>query len=203
MEELGKIVVLEDEAEYANMLRLRLEAAGYTVRVANDPKTGLEVIEGMRPDLVLMDINMPGMTGFETCKILKNNSELADIPVIFLTARIATDDVLEGFDVGGVDYLTKPVDAKVLLARVKTHVSLKQASDKQRELILQLQESLAQIKQLKGLIPICAHCKKVRDDEGYWKSVEVYIEHHSEAQFSHGICTDCIQKLYPELADEI
>lgn len=203
MEELGKIVVLEDEAEYANMLRIRLEAAGYTVRVANDPKTGLEVIEGMRPDLVLMDINMPGMTGFETCKILKNNSELADIPVIFLTARIATDDVLEGFDVGGVDYLTKPVDAKVLLARVKTHVSLKQASDKQRELILQLQESLAQIKQLKGLIPICAHCKKVRDDEGYWKSVEVYIEHHSEAQFSHGICTDCIQKLYPELADEI
>lgn len=203
MDESGKIVIVEDEAEYANMLRIRLESSGYDVTTANNPNLGLQIITESKPDLILMDINMPEMTGFEACKILKSDENLADIPVIFLTARIATDDVLEGFDVGGVDYLTKPVDARILLARVKTHVSLKKTRDEQQHLIQQLQDSLAQIKQLKGLIPICAHCKKVRDDEGYWKSVEVYIEHHSEAQFSHGICNDCIEKLYPELADEI
>jgi len=73
------------------------------------------------------------------------------------------------------------------------------AEREKEKLIAELTEALANIKQLKGLIPICASCKKIRDDEGYWNEVEAYIGQHSEAEFSHGICPDCAQKLYPEI----
>jgi hypothetical protein len=68
---------------------------------------------------------------------------------------------------------------------------------------IELQDALNQVKMLKGLIPICASCKKIRDDKGYWESVEQYISAHSEAQFTHGICPDCMHKLYPEYADDV
>jgi hypothetical protein len=74
----------------------------------------------------------------------------------------------------------------------------KQAEEERERLIVELQEALAKIKTLRGFIPICASCKKVRDDEGYWHQVEVYIRDHSEAEFSHGLCPDCLKKLYPE-----
>ncbi len=72
--------------------------------------------------------------------------------------------------------------------------------EKRREIIIaQLQEALAEVKQLSGLLPICASCKKVRDDKGYWNQIESYIRDHSEAEFSHSICPDCAKKLYPDL----
>jgi len=73
----------------------------------------------------------------------------------------------------------------------------KQAEEKREQLILELQDALAQVKTLSGLLPICANCKKVRDDQGYWHSVEAYVREHSEAEFSHGICPDCMKQLYP------
>jgi hypothetical protein len=76
----------------------------------------------------------------------------------------------------------------------------REARDRER-LILQLQEALAQVKTLRGLLPICASCKKVRDDRGYWSQIETYIGHHSEAEFTHGICPECAKKLYPEYSE--
>lgn len=75
--------------------------------------------------------------------------------------------------------------------------------EERERLIAELQDALATIKTLVGLIPMCASCKKIRDDEGYWQSVERYIEEHSYAEFSHGICPDCLRKLYPEYAEQI
>jgi hypothetical protein len=69
-------------------------------------------------------------------------------------------------------------------------------------LIAELQQALAKVKTLSGMLPICASCKKIRNDEGYWQSVEVYIRDHSEAEFTHGLCPDCIKKLYPDLENE-
>jgi len=71
-----------------------------------------------------------------------------------------------------------------------------------KELISSLQKAIEEIKTLKGIVPICCHCKKIRDDEGYWEQVEAYVSKHTEAQFSHGICPDCIKKLYPELCND-
>ncbi|MCP4692022.1 MAG: response regulator transcription factor, partial [Desulfobacterales bacterium] len=98
-----------------------------------------------------------------------------DIPVIFITAKTETDDIVKGFDAGGVDYITKPFNSAELLARVRTHI---------------------EVEALRGLLPICANCKKIRDDEGYWKQIEAYIERHAQVTFSHGICPGCMKKLY-------
>jgi hypothetical protein len=87
--------------------------------------------------------------------------------------------------------------------RVRERTEELETSNKQREaLILELRESLATIKQLRGILPICASCKKIRDDKGYWNQIESYIHEHSEAEFSHGICPDCAKKLYPEIYKE-
>ena len=79
----------------------------------------------------------------------------------------------------------------------------KRAGEEREKLIADLREALAKVKTLSGLLPICSHCKKIRDDKGYWKQLEIYISDHSEAEFSHGICPDCIKKLYPEYYDKI
>ena len=75
---------------------------------------------------------------------------------------------------------------------------LKRAEEEREKLITELQNTLADVKMLSGLVPICANCKKIRDDRGYWTQVEAYIQEHSQARFSHGVCPDCIKKLYPD-----
>ena len=82
---------------------------------------------------------------------------------------------------------------------VSGEAALRHLAEEEREkLIRELQEALAKVKTLTGLLPICASCKKIRDDKGYWNQIEVYIRDHSEAEFSHGICPDCMKKLYPD-----
>ena len=78
----------------------------------------------------------------------------------------------------------------------------KKAEEEQRRLVGELRDALGQVKTLTGIIPICAHCKKVRDDQGFWKRVEAYVAEHSDAAFSHGICPDCLEKLVPEEPEE-
>ena len=87
------------------------------------------------------------------------------------------------------NFMAKPFNPAELLARVKTQIKLKQAFD--------------EIRTLKGFIPICANCKKIRDDRGYWESVEEYIGKHSDAVFSHSICPECTKKLYPDIYDKM
>jgi DNA-binding response OmpR family regulator len=138
-----------------------------------------------------MDVMMPVMDGFEACRRIKADPRTQDIPILFLTALADTEALLHGFEAGGVDYVAKPFHPEELRARVTTHVALKQARDQERILRGQLEEALASIKQLSGLLPICANCKKIRDEQGEWNPLEVYISEHSEADFTHGICPDC------------
>lgn len=98
-------------------------------------------------------------------------------------------DAAKAFDVGAVDYITKPFNPATVLARVKTHLKLSQT-------LLELQAALDNVKTLSGLLPICAKCKKVKEDKGYWNQIEQYIEKHSDAMFSHGLCHDCAEDLY-------
>jgi DNA-binding response OmpR family regulator len=132
---------------------------------------------------------MPDMDGYEVCRRIKKDPNLKHIPVIFLTAKSDTIDLVQGFEVGAIDYITKPFNQLELSIRIKTHISHKLALD--------------EINILRGIIPICANCKNIKNDKGYWQNVENYIQTHSEAVFSHTICRDCARELYPELMDEI
>lgn len=92
--------------------------------------------------------------------------------------------------------------ADEVLVIVRDVTDNKQAEAEREQLLLELQAALAEVKTLSGLLPICASCKKIRDDQGYWHQIEVYIRDHSEADFSHGICPDCARKLYPDYYPE-
>ncbi len=176
------VLVVDDNPQNLQVLGPMLEKKGYDVAFATSGEQALEFVAGETPDLVLLDIMMPGMDGYYVCELLKEKKSTASIPVIFLSAKSDTDDIVRGFEAGGVDYVTKPFNSAELLARVKTHLELKNARE--------------EIKTLRGILPICAHCKKVRNDSGFWEQVEVYIGNHSEAKFTHGLCPDCEKELY-------
>lgn len=194
---------MDDVPKNLQVLGNILRKKNYNIAAATSGKQALDMVVNSQPDLILLDIMMPDLNGYEVCEKLKENPTIKDIPVIFLTAKTETDDIVKGFTVGAVDYLTKPFESAELLARANTHIELKRARDKERELIVQLKEALTRVKQLSGMIPICSRCKKIRDDEGFWQRVEEYLEAHSEAQLTHSLCPDCVIKLFPEMSEEI
>lgn len=119
----GIVLVVDDSPEALSLINDTLESAGYSVLVALEGNQALTIVKRIRPDMILLDAVMPNMDGFETCARLKANPELADIPVIFMTGLTETANLVRGLEVGGVDYLTKPINTDELLARMKVHQS--------------------------------------------------------------------------------
>jgi phosphoserine phosphatase RsbU/P len=119
-----RILVVEDTPANIQTLAGILKDQDYQISVATNGRQALEIIDRVRPDLILLDVMMPEMDGFETCQRLKSNPAWRDIPVIFLTAKTETADIVRGFELGAVDYVAKPFNAHELLARVRTHLQL-------------------------------------------------------------------------------
>jgi len=211
-----KILIIDDDVVSLRLMIAILNTAGFdTIRTAANGKEGVELILQELPDLVLLDYQLPDMDGFGVCKLLKENKQTQDIPVFIITgAKVDHDTTMEdAFKTGASEYFTKPIKltdflprlrtalkSKKLLDQVRREITLREkAEEEQKKLIEKLQHALDRIKALKGLLPICSSCKKIRDDDGYWQNVEKYIREHSEVQFTHGICPECAQKLYPEV----
>lgn len=197
------VMIVDDEPINVMIAEKILQKNGYQTVTANHGRAALDKLETVEVDLILLDLMMPDMNGFEVCEKLAERENTKDLPVIFLTAVTDKESIIKGFQVGGKDYLTKPFNTPELVARVKTHVDLKVARDSQEKLIKELKSALDEIKTLSGLLPICSHCKKIRDDSGYWLGVEHYIAARSDAQFSHGICPDCMREFYPKVAEKV
>jgi|WetSurMetagenome_2_1015567.scaffolds.fasta_scaffold365126_1 DNA-binding response OmpR family regulator len=123
------ILIVDDSIDNLKVVGNFLLDRGYNIFVSNDGENALKTLGLNKIDLVLMDIMMPGMNGFEVCGKIKSNADTKHIPVIFLSARVETADIVKGFEVGGVDYVTKPFQKLELLARVDTHVRLKKTYD--------------------------------------------------------------------------
>ncbi len=195
------VLIVDDVDTNIRVLANLLSEHSYHIAFATSGEQALDMVQELEPDLILLDIMMPGMDGLEVCRTLKGIDETRETPIIFLTARTETDDIVKGFEAGGLDYVTKPFQTVELLARVKTHIELKEARDTRDRLIRELREALEKVQLLSGLLPICSYCKKIRDDEGYWTQVEEYITSHSDATFSHGICPACIEKHFPYITE--
>ncbi|HSN03949.1 MAG TPA: response regulator [Nitrospira sp.] len=205
------ILIVDDSPDQHLLLRSMLTKAGHNdVLTADSAQAAFDQLNlaGPEPpkdiDLILMDLLMPGLDGVSACRQLKQTEHLRDIPVIMVTANNDLGNLKEAFAAGAMDYLNKPVNSVELLARVSSALALKQQMDcrKERERELRrsnedLQRALKEVKVLRGLIPICASCKKIRNDGGLWQQLEEYLSDHSEAEFSHGLCHPCIKKLYP------
>ncbi len=123
------ILIVDDAKPNIQVLGSFLKQEHYEIAIANSGPQALEMVEKTSPDLILLDILMPGMTGFEVCEKLKANPEAAEIPVIFLSALSDADDIVQGFKLGAVDYITKPFNSTELLARVHTHLELKNSKE--------------------------------------------------------------------------
>ncbi|HMP84135.1 MAG TPA: response regulator, partial [Verrucomicrobiota bacterium] len=119
-----RILVVDDTPANIQSLAAILKEKGYQISVATNGKQALEVVSRVKPDLILLDVMMPEMDGFETCRRLKASEESRHIPVIFLTAKTETTDIVQGFELGAVDYVAKPFNAHELLARVNTHLTM-------------------------------------------------------------------------------
>ncbi|MEN8189422.1 MAG: response regulator [Thermodesulfobacteriota bacterium] len=301
------ILLIDDKPENLAVLVEYLESSDFEVVVSQSGESGLTRADYVRPDLILLDVMMPGIDGFETCRRLKKSKETSDIPVIFMTALTSIDDTVQGFKAGGVDYITKPVHLREALARIKTHVKicqlqndLRQSEEQCRnladaafegiviiegELIINANQALLdlfgytiaellgkspidfvapkdremvknkvaskveepyetqcirkdgtffpvevqarmflyngrerrasairdltekkraeeEIKALKGILPFCSYCKKIRDDKGYWEQIEVYVHKYSDADISHSVCPDCAKQYFPDEYEE-
>ncbi|MEJ2158246.1 MAG: response regulator [Desulfobacteraceae bacterium] len=185
------VLIVDDVAENLRILIELLKDDYHVIPLKSGNAALKKLAQDPLPDLALLDIVMPEMDGYELCTRLKADPRTKDIPVIFITAVSEAMDDAKAFALGAVDYVPKPFNPLTVKARVNTHIKLHRT-------LKELQNALKDIRTLSGLIPICSSCKKIRDDKGFWNQVEIYIEDRSDAQFSHGICPDCRDKIYPE-----
>lgn len=134
----AKILVVDDTPENVTMLGRTLEYASYSVLAAYSGQQALEIARRELPDLILLDVSMPGMDGYETCQLLKKSPLTHDIPVIFVTARRETGSLVQGFQVGGIDYITKPIRIKEVRIRIRNHLQFRRLMKQRQALIAQL-----------------------------------------------------------------
>jgi len=196
-----KILIAEDDAVSRRLLELFLTRWGYDVIEVKDGLKALEILNRENPPAVaILDWMMPGMDGIEVCRRVRESQKMSPTHIILLTARNGKADIVQGLAAGADDYVSKPFDRDELHARIQVGLRMVELRRKLAERVDELTLALDQVKQLQGLLPICSYCKNVRDDNNYWQKVESYISQHSEAQFSHGICPDCYEKIVkPEL----
>jgi class 3 adenylate cyclase len=150
----ARILIVEDAPPNILALTAILKEQGYQVSAATNGRQALEVLERLRPDLILLDVMMPGMDGFETCAQIKASAQGRDVPLIFLTSRNETTDIVRGFELGAVDYVAKPFNAHELLARVRTHLTLDRLHRENERLLLNVLPAsiAAKLKQQPGII---------------------------------------------------
>lgn len=187
-----RVLIAEDDLIPRLLLRRALEEWGYKVVLSGDGEEAWRILQTPdAPRLVILDWEMPCLDGIEVCRRIQAAGRTNPPYVILLTGRGEKEDIVAGLDSGANDYVTKPFDREELRARVQVGQRVIELQRSLAARVRELEEALAEVKQLRGLLPICSYCKKIRDDRNYWQQVETYLGRHSEVRFSHGICPDC------------
>lgn len=195
-----KVLIAEDDAVSRRLLQAALIKWGYDVTVTTNGKEAWEALQTPdAPALLILDWLMPDMDGVEVCREARQMPAFKSAYIILLTSRGSKDDIVSGLEAGADDYVTKPFDHGELRARVQVGSRVVQLQSALADRVTELEEAIASVKTLQGLLPICCYCKKIRDDGNYWHRVESYISGHANVRFSHGICPDCSEKLKADL----
>jgi DNA-binding response OmpR family regulator len=197
-----KVLVADDDPVAARMLEAMLDKWGFTVWSCVDGDQAWRLLQDANaPRLAILDWMMPHLDGVQVCQKLRALPAVQPTYIILLTAKGHSTDIAAGLDAGADDYVTKPFDQEELRARVQVGVRIVRLQQSLAERVQELEAALARVKQLRGLLPICSYCKKIRNDHNYWEQVDMYIAEHSDAQFSHSICPGCYERIVqPELA---
>ncbi|MCX7001777.1 MAG: response regulator transcription factor, partial [bacterium] len=183
------ILIVDDDVTSRTMLTGVLQQGGHAVlQTVNGAAALVALQQPGAPALVILDWMMPEMDGLEVVRHVRATHTDRPPYIIILTTKDKKADIIAGLDAGANDYLAKPFDPGELRTRVEVGRRMLELQDALAAKIEELRLALNQIKTLRGILPICAKCKKIRDDQGYWKQVEVYVRDHTDATFSHGIC---------------
>jgi AmiR/NasT family two-component response regulator len=191
-----RVLIAEDDYLVAETIKRALKELDY--ELAGKASNGTDAVEmacTINPDVVLMDIQMPELDGLEATRQIQTRCPK---PVVVLTAHESRELIEKASETGVSAYLIKPpkkteIERAVIIALAR-HEDLMRL----RRLNLELKKALAEIQTLRGILPICSFCKKIRDDKGYWESVDIYIQKYSQADISHGICPECAKKHFPD-----
>ena len=197
---MTRILIADDDRVSAEVLARTLTPQQFEVTRASDGAEALEILR--RPDspsLAILDWMMPNLDGPDVCRLIRTETPGAHRYLILLTSRDAREDVVVGLEAGADDYLVKPCHQGELLARVSVGTRVLALQKGLADRVDELQQALAHVKQLSGLLPICSYCKAIRSDENYWQQVDSYLVQHSDAKFTHGICPACYANLSKEI----
>ncbi len=191
----SRVMIVDDEPAVAIDLCDCLTDMGHVVvSVEASGEDAIEEAGRKRPDVVLMDIHLrDDMDGIESARRIHDRF---GIPVVFLSAYSDPELLDRAKQVGSFAYLVKPFSEREVCAAIEMAVYRSEAEKEREALIVELNDALEQVRTLRGIIPICSHCKKIRDDEGCWHQIEEYVSAHSQAAFSHGICVECMKEFY-------
>ena len=185
-----KLLIADDEPAVHHLLHKLAESFGFEPVIVENGIAATEMLfDDHAPRIALLDWMMPGRSGVEICQLVRQSEWIVQPYLIVLTCRNSAEDIALALDSGANDYVKKPFSPVELRARLNVG----------RRMI----EAMEHIRTLKGLLPICCVCKKIRDDDNYWREVEDYISQHSDAEFTHSICPECVKNRYPEIAQRM
>lgn len=190
--ELMKILIAEDDEISRRVLQVTLTNAGHEVMVTVNGAEAWTILEkDDSPNLAILDWMMPEMDGLEVCRRARQQPTATPVYIILLTAKAQKSDVVQGLEAGANDYILKPFNRDELHARVRVGETVVNLQQNLAAQVAELENALAQVKLLQGILPICSYCKDIRNDQNYWQKLDIYVTAHSEAQFSHSICPAC------------
>ena len=196
-----QVLVADDEAVSRTVVGAMLKKAGYPVIYATDGDQALRTLDSEAPPaLALLDWEMPGLQGPEVVQRIRKKQIQTPTYVILLTSRDSSADIVQGLRAGAGDYVAKPANEDGLIARVSVGARVVELQAALAERVRSLEEALANVKAWQTLLPMCAYCKSIRNDQNYWEKVETYFTQHSNVSFTHSYCPNCYERFVrPEL----
>ncbi len=199
-----RILAADDDVMALRLMTYSLVTWGYDVVTASSGEKALEEIERGGVNIVLLDWKMPEFEGIEILQRVRANPPTDGyLYMIMITAMDSVENTVTGLDAGADDYLKKPYSEDELHARIKVGERVVTLERNLAARAAELQEALDSVKQLKGLLPICMYCKKIRNDRDYWQQMEGYIHEHTDANFTHSICPECRDTVVKPMLEEL
>ncbi len=193
-----QILIVDDEPVSRRLAEHALTDCGASVRLLNDGNEAWAAVRDRHEaTLVILDRLMPGLDGVDLCRRARLAGGYPPLYIVMVTSAGRPADVAEGLEAGADDYVVKPFNRAELRARAQVGMRMLALQESLARRVNELEAALASVKALRGLLPMCSYCKKIRVDDSYWQQLESYISEHSDAQFSHGICPEC----FPALLD--
>ena len=199
-----KVLIADDDPVVVKALAGLLKGWGYETVSAGDGTAAWDILRSdQAPSMAIVDWQMPGMNGDDLCRAARAQLPERPLYILLITARnIRVEDKVIGLTAGADDFLVKPFDIPEMRARLQVGERVLRLQMELRHRVQELEQAVAQVQQLRGLLPICIHCKKIRDDQNYWHQVESYISAHTAAEFTHSICPACFEKQIKEYSSK-